>query len=48
VYEWIWQRMPGSGATRTMSMVIIAVALAAMLWFLVFPWITGFLPVDQV
>jgi hypothetical protein len=29
-------------------MVIIAVALAAMLWFLVFPWITGFLPVDQV
>lgn len=29
-------------------MLMIVVAVAAMLWFLVFPWITGFLPVDQV
>lgn len=48
MYEWIWHRLPGSTATRAMSMLIIGVALAAMLWFLVFPWITGVLPVDQV
>ena len=28
--------------------LIMLVALAATLWFLVFPWVTGFLPVDQV
>ena len=48
MYEWIWHKLPGSAATRATSMLIILVAVAGMLWFLVFPWITGFLPVDQV
>ena len=47
MYEWIWHRLPGGTARRTTSMLIIGVALAAILWFIVFPWITGFLLVDQ-
>ena len=48
MYEWVWHRLPGSKHTRVMSMLLILVAVTATLWFLVFPWITGFLPVDQV
>jgi hypothetical protein len=47
MYEWIWRRLPGGMGTRATSMVIILIAMVALLWFLVFPWATAHLPIDQ-
>jgi hypothetical protein len=46
MYEWIWLRLPGGTGTRAASMALIALAVAALLWFLVFPWARGHLPLD--
>jgi hypothetical protein len=48
VYEWIWNRLPGGTGTRGASIVVIMVALAALLWLVVFPWATIHLAIDTV
>jgi hypothetical protein len=48
MYEWIWQRLPGSApGGKAVWMTLLVVAVAALLWFLVFPWATVHLPIDQ-
>ena len=49
MYEWIWRRLPaGAPGGRIVWMTLIVVAALALLWFLVFPWATVHLPIDQV
>lgn len=47
MYEWIWQRMPGRAGSKAASITLIAMAVLALLWFVVFPWATLHLPIDQ-
>jgi hypothetical protein len=47
MYEWIWQRLPGGLGSKAASLTLIAVALLALLWFVVFPWATLHVPIDQ-
>jgi hypothetical protein len=48
MYAWIWHRLPGSGVgIKTAWVALIVVALAALLWLIVFPWATIHLPIDQ-
>ena len=48
MYEWIWHKLPGGAALRTSSLAVILVAVAVLLWVLVFPWATVHLAIDQV
>jgi hypothetical protein len=48
MYEWIWQRLPGGLSGKATTMGLIMIAVVALLWFVVFPWATLHLPIDQV
>ncbi len=47
MYGWLWHRLPGSARARAGMMILIVLAAAAALWFLVFPWASIHLPVDM-
>jgi hypothetical protein len=48
VYAWIWRKLPfGLGGKLTSSIVLVA-AVGVLLWYVVFPWATPFLPFDDV
>ena len=47
MYGWIWRQLPGGTAARTVQLLLLAISVAALLWFLVFPWASLHLPFDQ-
>jgi hypothetical protein len=47
MYGWIWQRLPGGTGARIMQMTILALGAALLLWFVVYPWASIYLPFDQ-
>ena len=47
MYGWMWDRLPGGTATRAGTMTLILLAVAAALWFFVFPWASLHLPIDS-
>jgi hypothetical protein len=48
VYGWIWRHLPGGTASKLACTVALTVAAVALLWFIIFPWITPRLPLDRV
>jgi len=46
MYGWLWQRLPGGTGGKSAWVAAIAVAVAAALWFGVFPWLQLHVPVD--
>jgi hypothetical protein len=48
MYGSIWRRLPGSTAARTALAVVLVVGVGFLLWYLVYPWASGHLPVDQI
>jgi len=44
VYAWIWRRLPGGRAGRIVASVVLIGAVAALLWFVVFPLVDQYLP----
>lgn len=48
MYGWIWRHLPGGVASKLVFTAALAVASVALLWFIVFPWITPLLPLDRV
>lgn len=47
MYGWIWRRLPGSPVTRTVELTLLVLAVAALLWLVVFPWASLHVPLDQ-
>lgn len=47
MYAWLWHRLPGSTRARTGTMTLTGLAVAAALWFFVFPWASIHLPIDM-
>ena len=39
MYGWLWRHLPGGTLTRAYTAVVAAMVVAALLWFVVFPWI---------
>ncbi|MFC4054785.1 hypothetical protein ACFOY4_34295 [Actinomadura syzygii] len=39
MYLWIWRRLPGTWQTRTATALGLVVAVAVVLWYVVFPWV---------
>ncbi|MFF3437879.1 hypothetical protein [Streptosporangium sp. NPDC002721] len=39
MYGWIWRTLPGNLAVRGFTALVLAGLVAAVLWYVVFPWI---------
>jgi hypothetical protein len=48
MYTWIWRHLPGPVAVKTLEALVIVVALVALLFFVIFPWLEPYLPFDHV
>lgn len=48
MYLWLWRHLPGGVASKVAGMLTLAVAAIALLWFVVFPWVTPRLSLDRV
>jgi hypothetical protein len=48
VYRWIWRHLPGGTATRSALTLLLALAVAALLLFVVFPEVEPRLPFTAV
>ncbi len=48
MYGWIWRKLPGRSALKTIEAVILAFAVVVLLFLVVFPWVAAHLPIDQV
>ncbi|HWG15674.1 MAG TPA: hypothetical protein VG268_20620 [Streptosporangiaceae bacterium] len=46
MYGWLWHTLPGPTASKVLGTALIVVAVAAALWFGVFPWLQLHVPVD--
>jgi hypothetical protein len=47
MYGWIWHRLPGGYAARTVQVLVLLAALGLLLWYVVYPWASLHLPFDQ-
>ncbi|WP_433248442.1 hypothetical protein ACQPYK_00525 [Streptosporangium sp. CA-135522] len=47
VYGWIWRLLPGGLATKVFLAVVLAGLAAAVLWYVVFPWLEPRVPFDH-
>jgi hypothetical protein len=48
VYRWIWRHLPGGPASRSALSLLLVLAVAALLLFVVFPWVEPHLPFTAV
>jgi hypothetical protein len=48
MYGWIWERLPGNRALKSLCALVLVAAVAALLWFMVFPWAEPLLPFGDV
>jgi hypothetical protein len=47
MYVWLWLRLPGTTPVKAATMALLALAVAAALWFFLFPWASLHLPIDE-
>jgi hypothetical protein len=48
MYTWIWRHLPGRLALKWVQVVVLFLAVAALLLFVVFPIVEPHLPIDRV
>ncbi|HVW44521.1 MAG TPA: hypothetical protein VHC18_24535 [Amycolatopsis sp.] len=48
MYGWIWRHLPGPLAAKLVISLVLALAIVALLFFVVFPWLDPLLPFNQV
>jgi len=48
MYVWIWRHLPGGTASKALQTLVLVVAVAALLLFVVFPWVEPRLPLNDV
>lgn len=48
MYSWIWRHLPGGTGVKALLSVILALAVAALLLFVVFPAVEPHLPFSAV
>ncbi len=48
MYTWIWRRLPGPVPMRALQALLLFLAVVALLFFVVFPWLEPYLPFDRV
>ncbi|SCL59826.1 hypothetical protein GA0070606_3170 [Micromonospora citrea] len=48
MYGWIWRKLPFGLPGKLVGSLLIASAMMALLWYVVFPWAEPLLPFDDV
>jgi hypothetical protein len=48
MYVWLWRHLPGPLAVRIAQVVVLVLAVAALLLFVIFPAVEPLLPISQV
>jgi hypothetical protein len=48
VYGWIWRHLPGPTPVKALLALVLLVAVVAVLFLWVFPWLEPRLPFNQV
>jgi hypothetical protein len=48
VYTWIWRKLPGGLPGKIIGSLLLVAAVAAILFFYVFPWVEPRLPITDV
>lgn len=39
MYVWIWRHLPGQWPVKALAALGLVAAIAALLWYVVFPWV---------
>lgn len=47
MYVWIWRKLPGGLPGKLAGVLVLAVAVVALLFVVVFPWLAPKLPFDH-
>lgn len=47
MYGWIWRHLPGPTAAKLVQALVLFLAVVALLFFVVFPWLEPMLPIDS-
>ncbi|MBX6386953.1 MAG: hypothetical protein IRZ07_28905 [Microbispora sp.] len=45
MYRFLWRRLPGGTALRVALVLLLTGAVAAALWYVVFPWLAPRVPI---
>jgi len=48
VYTWIWRKLPGGLPAKLIGSTVLVLAVVALLFLVVFPWIEPRLPFNDV
>jgi hypothetical protein len=48
MYVWIWRHLPGNVWVRALLTLVLIALVAALLFFVVFPWVEPKLPFNDV
>ena len=48
MYSWIWRRLPGRLSLKLVQVLILFLAVTALLFFVIFPWIEPRMPYNNV
>ncbi|WP_214108117.1 hypothetical protein [Acrocarpospora catenulata] len=48
MYRFIWRLLPGGLPAKLITVLLLVTLAAALLWYLVFPWLELHVPLDQV
>lgn len=48
MYTWLWRHLPGGVAVKSVECLVLFLAVSALLFFFIFPWIEPHLPFNQV
>jgi hypothetical protein len=47
MYSWIWRHLPFNRNGKIALSAVIVLAIVALLWYKVFPWVEPILPFDD-
>ncbi|HEX3815870.1 MAG TPA: hypothetical protein VHX59_23785 [Mycobacteriales bacterium] len=48
MYTWLWHKLPGGLPGKLAGCTVLLLAVVALLFFVVFPWVDPRLPFNQV
>lgn len=48
MYGWLWRHLPGNTAARIAECLVLFLAVVALLFFVIFPWVEPLLPFNNV
>lgn len=48
MYSWVWRKLPGGLSLKLVQVLILFLAVMALLFFVIFPWVEPHMPYNNV